>query len=104
MLPYLAREPPSVRLRCLRQQLDAVADALDREAMVLGAVGESWCVHPPSISHTPTAPRVDSASTIYSVARLPVFLLFLPRLTTFFWVADAAGSCSEVRMIFSLTQ
>jgi hypothetical protein len=42
-------------------QPDAVADNLGREAVVLVAVGEGWCVHPPSISHSTTAQQVDNA-------------------------------------------
>ena len=43
-------------------------------------------------------------SVDYPLTRLAVFLLFFPLLAELFWVADPEGSCSDVRMIFSLTQ
>jgi hypothetical protein len=41
-------------------QPDTMADDLGRETVVLVAVGEYWCVHPPSISHPTTAQQVDN--------------------------------------------
>jgi hypothetical protein len=40
---------------------DTVADDLGRETVVLLAVGEYWCVHPPSISRLTADQQVDNA-------------------------------------------
>jgi hypothetical protein len=63
-------------------------------------VGRQGSHLPPSTVLHPSHPQRST----YSVTRLPVFVRFLPLLATLFWVADADGSCSEVRMMFSLTQ
>jgi hypothetical protein len=43
-------------------QPDTMADDLGRKAMILVAVGEYWCIHPPSISHLTAGQQVDNAA------------------------------------------
>jgi hypothetical protein len=46
-----------------------MADDLGWESVVLVAVGENWCVHPPSISHSTAAQQVDNTVAVASFYR-----------------------------------